>query len=304
MGSGKRRGGPPPRAWGQLRHRAAGGGVHRSTPTRVGTTPAPSWSCLLTAGPPPRAWGQPTTRPPQRARSRSTPTRVGTTQLDPAGRVPPAVHPHARGDNALSRGCLSRFDGPPPRAWGQPHRPQPDSDGVRSTPTRVGTTGFAVTRGSGWPVHPHARGDNHVGLRRVGAVAGPPPRAWGQHPDAAAGILDSRSTPTRVGTTPRAYRTARKTPVHPHARGDNSSGSTSQPSPTAVHPHARGDNSVPPRPTGRPGTVHPHARGDNAAGALSRPEDCGPPPRAWGQRIILAGVIAPQRSTPTRVGTT
>src|SRR5581483_6786827 len=94
-----RRGGSPPRAWGQLLGRLPHLFGLRFTPTRVGTTSAPTLrrcstpvhphargdnelppaGCALAFGSPPRAWGQRPRHSSMRKRSRFTPTRVGTT---------------------------------------------------------------------------------------------------------------------------------------------------------------------------------------------------------------------------------
>src|SRR5581483_4814424 len=50
-------------------------------------------------------------------------------------------------------------------------------------------------------------------------------------------------------------------------------------------------------------TVHPHARGDDKARRRPWSSATGPPPRAWGRHVADALGAAPQRSTPTRVGT-
>ena len=176
-----------------------------------------------------------------------------------------SVHPHARGDNDSASSATGRrlrftptrvgttdrcgsttrrFDGSPPRAWGQPRpscRRLPGT--LRFTPTRVGTTLTSTASRCRMTVHPHARGDNDA--------------------DAASGATSTRFTPTRVGTTvrdaprhaprygspPRAWGQLRRSAcggcvrsVHPHARGDNVRCSLALAACRAVHPHARGDN--------------------------------------------------------------
>ena len=113
------------------------------------------------------------------------------------------VHPHARGDNVQSSSAKLSSSGPPPRAWGQLVRPAPACPLDRSTPTRVGTTGSLVVFRGRVAVHPHARGDNGGGGLGGGTLCGPPPRAWGQQRERIAHAFQGRSTPTRVGTTPR-----------------------------------------------------------------------------------------------------
>ena len=110
-----------------------------------------------------------------------TPTRVGTMAMTVSLSADSSVHPHARGDNQLSRNKGDSGHGSPPRAWGQCRCSNP--------PTAYR------------PVHPHARGDNRRSGWPSRSTNGSPPRAWGQ----CAARHDRR----------------RFRPVHPHARGDN-----------------------------------------------------------------------------------
>src|SRR5690606_29516759 len=123
---------------------------------KVGKQP----SLCPSKGPPPHVWGRPGATRRCRDRNRDTPTRVGTTGArrrvphglavhphargdDVCAPVPPparSVHPHARGDDARSPGARTWVLGTPPRAWGRLARAYCDRDGIRYTPTRVGTT--------------------------------------------------------------------------------------------------------------------------------------------------------------------
>ena len=159
-------------------------------------------------------------------------------------------------------------NGSPPRAWGQLHHARLDHARLepyrqRFTPTRVGTTSpFAWSR-SAFAVHPHARGDNKSVCLVQARFCGSPPRAWGQLVVSVDQPHQHRFTPTRVGTTTQRKEISLRSPVHPHARGDNFLSSISERHATGSPPrawgqHRRGE----PRPPRRP--VHPHARGDNA----------------------------------------
>jgi len=154
-------------------------------------------------GPPPRAWGQLTGMRKAELLGRSTPTRVGTTHPNKTPDTTKAVHPHARGDNKLAHLPDERCHGPPPRAWGQLVGGTNAPLVRRSTPTRVGTTPGGRCSAAGSTVHPHARGDNPSRSGSHKIFAGPPPRAWGQRSARAPTTRPSRSTPTRVGTTPK-----------------------------------------------------------------------------------------------------
>ena len=173
---------------------------------------------------------------------RFTPTRVGTTRRKLYRRGSLPVHPHTRGDNSVCAWVAAPPCGSPPHAWGQLCEDAPLPQPHRFTPTRVGTTDLR-SRGSGAPaVHPHTRGDNQVGSVMAASAVGSPPHAWGQR-RAAAGFCwhalgspphawgqrevpvtirrPMRFTPTRVGTTKGLADEHPRSPVHPHARGDN-----------------------------------------------------------------------------------
>ena len=132
-----------------------------------------------------------------------------------------SVHPHARGDNQPALEQSLPCGGSPPRAWGQRHRARRSVRGFWFTPTRVGTT---IPHRYGWlrcSVHPHARGDNAVGLTGLETRCGSPPRAWGQPTRSPPAATSNRFTPTRVGTTTTFGASPCSQAVHPHARGDN-----------------------------------------------------------------------------------
>ena len=172
---------------------------------------------------------------------------------------------------------------------------------------------------------------------------GSPPRVWGQRRRRLGEAARQRFTPTRVGTTtPRHHRLARS-PVHPHACGDNARVALAYGLDPGSPPRVWGQprraehrelaGGSPPRAWGQPhlqterlrdarftptrvgttprptvGTVakpvHPHARGDNAAPPFCGTGVIGSPPRAWGQPQPHARIAILRRFTPTRVGTT
>jgi len=137
-------------------------------------------------GPPPRVWGKLLPECQLIESERSTPTRVGKTHDDQVDATSGAVHPHACGENVCHcancqhhsqvhpHACgenypvirpLVYFPGPPPRVWGKRAFSVGQCGvGDRSTPTRVGNTGFLGWRGSLPPVHPHACGENCSGM--------------------------------------------------------------------------------------------------------------------------------------------
>ncbi len=154
----------------------------------------------------------------------------------------------------------------------------------RSIPTCVGTTRPDGNTPSGFPVHPHVRGDYRVPGTQQSSGGGPSPRAWGLQPLHLALEPGGRSIPTCVGTTTRPRTSRADPPVHPHVRGDYD---------------GRGQE---PRQPHLP--VHPHVRGDYWGGRLGQGRLAGPSPRAWG--LLGNTLLNPsrKRSIPTCVGTT
>ncbi len=159
-------------------------------------------------------------------------------------------------------------------------------------------------------------------MRRTIGAYGSPPRAWGQSLPPFAFPFTPRFTPTRVGTISQPLSGLPLPAVHPHARGDNISGSVADDYPNGSPPRAWGqftraipqlrENRFTPTRVGtmctspsRPGAfpVHPHARGDNQPSRAALRPSCGSPPRAWGQCRQGAGSLGCHRFTPTRVGT-
>ena len=171
--------GSPPRVWGRLVKRFEQRVHHRFTPTRVGTTGGRLrsiryWSVhphacgddrrtlssmVRPLGSPPRVWGRRELPVPLLLRRRFTPTRVGTTTAALSRPTCTTVHPHACGDDLFPAAHLPCRVGSPPRVWG---RRLGNSDiwrHARFTPTRVGTTLYAVVQLRVSKVNTHACGD-------------------------------------------------------------------------------------------------------------------------------------------------
>ena len=134
-------------------------------------------------------------------RARFTPTGVGTIRRASSDGLPPAVHPHGRGDNWLAFQDQWGQVGSPPRAWGQ----------CDTFANRI----YANA------VHPHGRGDNEYEDDPEKRRFGSPPRAWGQFNVDQTVNAHQRFTPTGVGTICPIRSRLRFTAVHPHGRGDN-----------------------------------------------------------------------------------
>ena len=287
-----------------------------------GDSPCVGMLQTFRAGSPPRAWGQPghsTVSPPV---IRFTPTCVGTALPWCGVPSPIPVHPHVRGDSLKPTTRSMRWEGSPPRAWGQLIAITTKKPSDRFTPTCVGT----ARRGFASPdvlwVHPHVRGDSPVREARFWLGYGSPPRAWGQRHPVQRAARRQGFTPTCVGTARPARTTRSARAVHPHVRGDSvpyrsnaspASGSPprawaqrtsllrprSQPgfTPTCVGTAAVASIAAP------PARVHPHVRGDSNRWPYTEGRLVGSPPRAWGQRRLRPPEESRKRFTPTCVGT-
>ncbi len=152
---------------------------------------------------------------------------------------------------------------------------------------------------------------------------GSSPRAWGTLKIAQESGNRKRFIPTRVGNTCSCYLLCACDPVHPHARGEHTTGTAHELPRAGSSPRAWGTR------FGRPVffwccrfiptrvgntletprfpddvTVHPHARGEHD---LQRYRSCvfpGSSPRAWGTLAQPPCNLEVPRFIPTRVGNT
>ena len=212
-------------------------------------------------GSPPRVWGHLGLFHWLCAKCRFTPTRVGTSNLTPPTLSPIAVHPHACGDIVMGRLRRPRRCGSPPRVWG--------TSRIVSRPLRSPS------------VHPHACGDILRAGSRFTMRNGSPPRVWGHPAAPASGAPGTRFTPTRVGTSAKAYDEAARKLVHPHACGD-------------ITRCPRRFSAF----CGSPPRVWGHLLGSGNLFVVG-----GSPPRVWGHPLMAANIPGGMRFTPTRVGT-
>jgi len=125
-----------------------------------------------------------------------------------------------------------------------------------------------------------------------------------------------------VGTIRTSSMPTKKSPVHPHGRGDNALLQTIDRAARGSPPRAWGQSfrgsatrayyrftptGVGTIVSGKRHTsvlsVHPHGRGDNASASHCVFPVPGSPPRAWGQLRISTEIAVIVRFTPTGVGT-
>ncbi len=193
--------------------------------------------------------------------------------------------------------------GSPPRAWGRRLSRSVLRHRRRFTPTCVGTTTVYDPDVDYPTVHPHVRGDDMQVIDTCFIHPGSPPRAWGRRNRTQRRPVCARFTPTCVGTTCARASGIPQTPVHPHVRGDDLSGSHC--CITVI--------GSPPRAWGRPPELHSRCRsvrftptcvGTTITLCADLILHFGSPPRAWGRLGLQRGKLGPLRFTPTCVGTT
>ncbi len=151
----------------------------RFTPTSVGTARPNPRLDTCAVGSPPRAWGR---------------------RLIMRCRLPSSVHPHERGDGALTTGLRNGERGSPPRAWGRlpPVAPIHAADG--SPPRAWGRLCSSAGACRRPAVHPHERGD--------GDMTAPTTPAASVHPHERGDGAGDRQSVVACRS------------VHPHERGD------------------------------------------------------------------------------------
>ena len=218
-------------------------------------------------------------------------------------------------------GAQSR--GTSPRVWGKLHPAAHPSDARRNIPTRVGKT---FRRGLSWRApteHPHACGENEIGIETRSYIDGTSPRVWGKPGVRRPCGVEPRNIPTRVGKTRTASRSPSRATEHPHACGENFGAAATRARKRGTSPRVWGkpnksnsgliaDRNIPTRvgkthfsrPSSYKTTEHPHACGENAMISAEHPFVTGTSPRVWGK---LEDFYWPQfagRNIPTRVGKT
>ena len=155
---------------------------------------------------------------------RFIPTRVGNTLTDTI-RVPiRPVHPHTRGEHPARAGQDPGEDGSSPHAWGTHYFFLAGLGNERFIPTRVGNTPCATIKPALMTVHPHTRGEHVSTAENWPSTFGSSPHAWGTRRVDRSDDPDIRFIPTRVGNTTSAPCATSSTSVHPHTRGEHSSG--------------------------------------------------------------------------------
>ncbi len=235
---------PPARSTQVHPHVRGDGARYRTFGRILAGSPPRAWGRPV--GSPPRAWGRRRIKPCAVGTCRFTPTCVGTANALTDFVFNAPVHPHVRGDGALTARRYTSLTGSPPRAWGRLRYRRARPGASRFTPTCVGTAARAGSSSMPITVHPHVRGDGFAGRHVFRVPSGSPPRAWGRRWPGRAPAPRARFTPTCVGTATYLPLDPFYGPVHPHVRGDGSSTADTRPAPCGS----------PPRAWGRRGVVH------------------------------------------------
>ena len=97
---------------------------------------------------------------------------------------------------------------------------------TRNTPTHVGKTLQTLIRRQVSQKHPHARGEDSIGLWTADKKTETPPRTWGRHNVISLLADDFGNTPTHVGKTMAKAVNERLSEKHPHARGEDTTSAT------------------------------------------------------------------------------
>ena len=151
----------------------------------------------------------------------NTPTHVGKTRAHGFRHFHEGKHPHARGEDILEIKSASATRETPPRTWGRLPDVPVVSDVPGNTPTHVGKTCARRQPEALLWKHPHARGEDDLGMADSTAIWETPPRTWGRQPTVTMHATMDGNTPTHVGKTHSLSRAGGPCRKHPHARGED-----------------------------------------------------------------------------------
>ena len=172
-------------------------------------------------GPSPRGWGERSQVSRTGKRRRTIPTRVGRTSDFSHSHKATTDHPHAGGENEPLNAGAALAAGPSPRGWGELNAGSIVTRRRRTIPTRVGRTRPRRCSRTTATDHPHAGGENTLGISTAAAGDGPSPRGWGERNDRGGSPGMCRTIPTRVGRTYGGGGRIVCLSDHPHAGGEN-----------------------------------------------------------------------------------
>ena len=236
-------------------------------------------------------------------KERFTPTGVGTITSARIRAYRSAVHPHGRGDNAVTPNAVVIFGGSPPRAWGQSTVVLTRRHNTGSPPRAWGQLRASAVCWGAFRFTPMGVGTMSLEVFAYLLAAGSPPRAWGQCRVCLLDRVARRFTPTGVGTIPDVDRAARFWNGSPPRAWGQLRQHVDAGGSALVHPHGRGDNDNRVQSAYACSWFTPTGVGTIPNGWSRATDPHGSPPRAWGQLLLLVTNQPRKRFTPTGVGT-
>ena len=171
---------------------------------------------------------------------RFIPAHAGNRPAPGTDRAQPSVHPRARGEQAAGEDAREVKAGSSPRTRGTggpvPHLRQVG----RFIPAHAGNSVCGLSAGLMSPVHPRARGEQMAAAARATSGAGSSPRTRGTARHSRSPARPRRFIPAHAGNRP-CKRAARcPAPVHPRARGEQTTASADAATLTGSSPRTRG----------------------------------------------------------------
>ena len=312
-------------------------------PTHAGkTVVAETVNAALTAHPHSRgenciiaciANGQVGSSPLTRGKHMHTRTQTRTHRLIPthAGKTGPNAgvwsvswaHPHSRGENCKGIDRAGRDNGSSPLTRGK-HYPHPKTRSDRRLiPTHAGKTCLPVRRRRGPEAHPHSRGENAKDVAIPALQDGSSPLTRGKLVLVPGPAREVRLIPTHAGKTITRRSRPRRSPAHPHSRGENLTGNAQSIRESGSSPLTRGKRLyerrgrysaglIPthagktrrPRGTTRGRRAHPHSRGENATNEDPASAYSGSSPLTRGKRRSSPTLPQGTGLIPTHAGKT
>ena len=110
--------------------------------------------------------------------------------------------------------------GTSPRAWGEGALVAELKAALRNIPTGVGRRSRHRARSTSSTEHPHGRGEKAAAGDEDSGAVGTSPRAWGEADRFEREHDRRRNIPTGVGRRMRGCIARRRSPEHPHGRGE------------------------------------------------------------------------------------
>ena len=173
----------------------------------------------------------------------------------------------------------------------------------RLIPTHAGKTRRATKRAARSRAHPHSRGENEGHVARPRRELGSSPLTRGKRAHDHRLSSSVRLIPTHAGKTWVSRPLTRRSPAHPHSRGENRG---------CVPDLAPGDGLIPTH-AGKTECLliyspsngaHPHSRGENSAACMASADAGGSSPLTRGKPTISTTLRPANGLIPTHAGKT